>query len=239
MLSGTADPGRYVLVIGGHRMEAARQLGWAEIEATVFDGTADEARLAEIDENLYRRELSPYDQAAFLAERQTICKRMGRLHGPHGDRKGPSARLALGKYEDELAAEFGISRRVLFRALRRRSNVHPGVWAMLARTPVAEKGAALDALVEVPSGKQEEVVRRYLQALDEGGKPNFAQLCRQARGQLPPKAPPSRARRAALAQAWRAADEQDREHFVRSLEGGDVAALQLMLIKVTSRREAA
>jgi ParB family chromosome partitioning protein len=52
--------GRYWLVAGLHRLAAARKLKWAEINCTIFDGmAADEAELAEIDENLIRAELSP------------------------------------------------------------------------------------------------------------------------------------------------------------------------------------
>src|ERR1700733_2056722 len=62
--------GQYVLNIGLHRLLAARVLGWERTGAQIFNGTPQEARLREIDENLYRAELNPLDQAVFLAERR-------------------------------------------------------------------------------------------------------------------------------------------------------------------------
>jgi ParB/RepB/Spo0J family partition protein len=56
--------GGYWLVAGLHRFEAAKKLKWKEINCTIFDGmAADEADLAEIDENLIRAELSPAERA--------------------------------------------------------------------------------------------------------------------------------------------------------------------------------
>src|SRR5262249_32275699 len=44
------------LIAGAHRLEAARSLGWSEIDAFVLDGDEVEARLWEIAENLHRKE---------------------------------------------------------------------------------------------------------------------------------------------------------------------------------------
>jgi hypothetical protein len=64
---GTAG---YWLVAGHHRLEAARKLKWEAIAAIIFDGMdADEAELAEIDENLIRAELSPIERALHVTSR--------------------------------------------------------------------------------------------------------------------------------------------------------------------------
>lgn len=47
-----------VLVCGGHRLEAARRLGWETIEAFVEDIDEVDAELWEISENLHRAELT-------------------------------------------------------------------------------------------------------------------------------------------------------------------------------------
>src|SRR5271154_2524601 len=55
---GPRKDGGYWLVAVLHRLEAARKLKWREINCTVFDHMeADEAELAEIDENLIRTNL--------------------------------------------------------------------------------------------------------------------------------------------------------------------------------------
>ena len=46
------------LVAGRHRLEAARLLGWSEIECFVLDCSEDEAEMWEISENLHRAELT-------------------------------------------------------------------------------------------------------------------------------------------------------------------------------------
>ncbi len=59
-----------VLVVGGHRLEAARQLGWTKIDAVVLAGDADdrEVRLWEIAENLDRSELTQLERKEHIAE---------------------------------------------------------------------------------------------------------------------------------------------------------------------------
>ena len=49
------------LIAGRHRLEAAKLLGWAEIECTVTDLQGLQAELAEIDENFVRKNLSIID----------------------------------------------------------------------------------------------------------------------------------------------------------------------------------
>lgn len=76
--------GRFLLVSGGHRLTVARELGRADIPAIVLPKMSDdEARLLEIDENVYRAELSDLDRAVFLAEKKAIHERLF-PHTKHG-----------------------------------------------------------------------------------------------------------------------------------------------------------
>ena len=50
--------GDYTLIAGLHRLEAAKQLGWAEIESTIVGMSGLQAELAEIDENIVRTGLT-------------------------------------------------------------------------------------------------------------------------------------------------------------------------------------
>jgi ParB-like chromosome segregation protein Spo0J len=51
--------GKYFLIFGWHRLEAVRKLEHKTIEARVLDGvSADQALMAEIDENLVRADLT-------------------------------------------------------------------------------------------------------------------------------------------------------------------------------------
>lgn len=62
----------YTLIAGLHRLEAAKLLGWAEIECTVSSLDGLLAELAEIDENLIRRSLDYFSQGEHLNRRKEI-----------------------------------------------------------------------------------------------------------------------------------------------------------------------
>lgn len=66
---GPEQAGLFDLVAGAHRVEAARSLGWTRIEAVLVDGSPDEIRTMELEENLARAELTALDRARFLAAR--------------------------------------------------------------------------------------------------------------------------------------------------------------------------
>lgn len=57
----------YEIVAGRHRFEAARKLGWEEIEASVIEDPTT-ARLWEIAENLHRSDLTPVERAEHIEE---------------------------------------------------------------------------------------------------------------------------------------------------------------------------
>ena len=184
-------PDRFVLVSGAHRIAAAHVVGWTRIAAALFEGDRDQLRLREIDENLYRRELSPYDEAAFVVERIEVCQRLGIV--PKSPRKRPgdqSANLALSTYEQEIAQKFGISRRSVFRAARRRRSINDAAWQLIGGSSLANKGAMLDALCDVPRERQLETLEAFLAPPEPGERrPSFAALCLQFRGAMPPKLP--------------------------------------------------
>jgi N6-adenosine-specific RNA methylase IME4 len=61
-----------VLVAGLHRLYAARALGWKRIPARLVKLDSLHAKLAEIDENLFRNELTVLERGEQLAERKEI-----------------------------------------------------------------------------------------------------------------------------------------------------------------------
>jgi ParB-like chromosome segregation protein Spo0J len=64
------SPEGYHLILGRHRLEAARQLKWQTIRASIFfDMTADQAALIEVEGNLVSR-LAPDDYENFVAARE-------------------------------------------------------------------------------------------------------------------------------------------------------------------------
>ena len=76
-MNGIAEQG-FQIVAGHHRVAACRSLGWTEIDAIVVANTGHlDAELIEIDENLFRSELSPSQRSHYTARRKQIW---GALH---------------------------------------------------------------------------------------------------------------------------------------------------------------
>ena len=66
-----------LFIAGGHRLEAAKRLGWEEIEAKIWtDVTDDWAAIMEIDDNLAGAEMNALDTAVFLATRKQVYERL-------------------------------------------------------------------------------------------------------------------------------------------------------------------
>lgn len=64
--------GENTLIAGLHRLEAARRLGWKEVECTVSSLDGLQAELAEIDENFVRSGLSTLEYGEMLLRRKEI-----------------------------------------------------------------------------------------------------------------------------------------------------------------------
>src|SRR6478672_12882040 len=96
-----AETTGYWLVAGLHRLEAARKLKWESIAATIFEGMdADQAELAEIDENLIRADLSPIERALHVARRKELYE----IKHPE-TKKGATGRSGKNKSKNRTSSE--------------------------------------------------------------------------------------------------------------------------------------
>ena len=128
----------HLLVAGRHRLEAAKSLGWTEIDTFVLDGDDTDARLWEIAENLHRKELNDLERSVYIAEWFELAKRQfGQVvQKPEGGRPeggiAEAARLlpVPGKTEDG-------KRKTIERALK-----------IAAITPEAKEAAAAAGLAD-------------------------------------------------------------------------------------------
>lgn len=98
------------LVTGRHRLEAARSLGWETISAVVVEEDDLLNRLAEIDENLQRFDLTVYEQSKHAGERERVLKALGRRATPKNNQHAP-ATVAGAKTTADVAKEVGMSER--------------------------------------------------------------------------------------------------------------------------------
>lgn len=92
----------YTLVAGLHRLEAAKLLGWTEVECTVCGLDRLHAELAEIDENVIRTGLSDLELSELLARRKKIYET---LHPATIARNLPGHASNYESSSDKLAGE--------------------------------------------------------------------------------------------------------------------------------------
>jgi ParB family transcriptional regulator, chromosome partitioning protein len=184
--------GKLVLIAGGHRLEAAKRLGWSDIPAKVWtDVTDDWARLMEVDDNIAGAELNPLDTAVFLAERKAIFERL------HPETKqgisGALARwdatdtMSIASFTRATAEKFAMSERHVRRlalvgrnlgadAIRLRGAKQQVTLKDLTEISkigeVSERHAVIEALVE-GSAKSAGEARRAFKAREAGVEPVF------------------------------------------------------------------
>lgn len=202
------QPGWYILVVGLHRLEAAIADGWATIRADVRPLTDDQARLIEVDENLISKGLTPLERAIFVDVRLQVW---GRLHpervikaeaedasaAPKRGRPANSDKLSqfLGDvppsmgFSAETAADLGVDKRTVERALRIARGLSSLTLAKVAGTKVAKNEGLLRQLAAVPD-KGEQL--RAAEALVSEQAKTFPDALVIATGKTPTPAPAPR-----------------------------------------------
>jgi ParB family transcriptional regulator, chromosome partitioning protein len=177
------------LVAGAHRVTAARYLGWTSIKAIVREMTDEEARIAEIDENLIRRELTVLDRAVALKERKDAYE-AAHPEAAHGKAKKPKkgeedkvanlATFAAARFTKDAAAKTGISERTIRRAVQLLSDLDPQAMEVLRLSPVADNQAQLFSLAALAPEAQ-----RQAAAAIGAGKAKTVKAAQISTGLLP------------------------------------------------------
>ena len=118
------------LIAGLHRLEAAKLLGWTEIECTVSDADGLQAELAEIDENFVRAGLSHRELGDLLLRRKELYEAI-HPETRQGQRNGQTAKndnltvLAAKPFSEDTADKLGISKRTVERLGQTAANLNP------------------------------------------------------------------------------------------------------------------
>jgi N6-adenosine-specific RNA methylase IME4 len=148
------------LLVGAHRVIAARQLGWSSITAVVLDGlAADEALLVELDENLIRADLSPAERALHLAERKRLYEKLHpeTKHGATGRGRPKSRRGGETIRFTKIAVAAGQSERTIQREIARAEQI-TGLFDVPGTT--LDTPDELDALAKLPEPEQRKLIKR-------------------------------------------------------------------------------
>lgn len=161
--------GRYRLVFGGHRLAAAKLIGWSAIRAVVKDAAAfateAEITLREITENMARRQLSVLDRSVDIARWREIYEATHRV--------AKRGRKSAIEAEDELSAKFALnfseaaqrafnlSRRSVFLACQI-ATIPSDLRDRIALHAIADNQSELLALAAEPADRQEQIVALLL-----------------------------------------------------------------------------
>ena len=120
----------YTLIAGLHRLEAAKRLGWTEIECNISNLDGLLAELAEIDENFIRKDLSEIEYGDLLLRRKEIYET---LHPEtcHGMRNGQTSKdcklqsLEAKAFIQETADQLGVNKSTIARQIQTARNLTP------------------------------------------------------------------------------------------------------------------
>jgi ParB family chromosome partitioning protein len=208
--------GRHRLIGGLHRLRACHGLGWSRITAVILDISGVQARLAEVDENLVRNDLSPLEWAIHFAERKAIYEALNPVAGHGGDRRSQSAKLGTWseRFTAAAAKRFGLSETSIQRAVERYKNIDPDVRHQIADLALSRKGVELDALSRLEPQQQRSAVALIL----AGEARSVSVAARQLAGvRENARAAPVEAEFGALKRAWKAAGTASRARFLAYL----------------------
>jgi N6-adenosine-specific RNA methylase IME4 len=177
----------FFLVAGRHRLEAVRKLKHEYIECRVLDGlSADQARLAEIDENLLRADLTPSERATHHAERKKLYLKLhpetekGKAGGRPPKTSDKMAEVSTKGYARATAKKSGKASRTVARDVARAEAIDPKALADLNGTCL-DKGDQLDALAKMPKPEQRKLAKRAKAGEKVSAKTKVKQLRRADR----------------------------------------------------------
>lgn len=194
------------LVAGAHRLAALQRLGRETVAALIVEASEDEARLLEIDENLFRRELSAFDRAKFLAERQAIWERLHpeTRRGVAGGKARQGSATENISFAASAAERTGLTERSIRLAIKLWRDLSPEARALIDGTELAENGALLRRIGALPPHRQVHLVRERLAGPARGiGGPADTVQAQYER----------------LVKAWGRAGQLARAMFRRHIEG--------------------
>jgi ParB-like nuclease domain len=148
----------YRLIAGVHRLQAATTLGWDNIPAIILEVDGLHARLASIDENLIRQELTVLERAESLRERKEIYEH---LHPETTQHAGPDRghrdkrRNDFAAFTEAMAGPMGSTPRTVQQEVAIATRLTDAVKAMIRPLPIANRKVDLLRLAKQPPDMQQ------------------------------------------------------------------------------------
>ena len=161
----------HTLVAGLHRLEAAKLLGWTEVECTVCELDGLHAKLAEIDENVIRAGLSDLELSELLARRKKIYETLhpatiARNLPGHASNYGSSDDKLTGEekpFSQDTAVKMGVSPRTVERHVQIAENLTPEAKKILHGTDKKITKQNLTKLSRLEPDQQKEVAKQLIE----------------------------------------------------------------------------
>lgn len=232
--------GRYVLIDGAHRLEAARRMGLSDIAALVVECRADEARAMEASNNLGAARMTPLQTAVFVAswKRDYYALHPERKPGVFkGNQHTGNLVTGTMPLTKTIADAFGVDESTIYRALEAGEKLSPEEAAELDRAPVRITMKDLRDLAKIPSPHTRSKV---ISSLAAGNAKNATAAMKALNpGVQVPVQDPVEAQFNALRTAWARSGAAARRRFVDELGVELVQMLGLQLEVVMPRMEAA
>jgi ParB-like nuclease domain len=165
--------GKFILVSGLQRINAAHLRGKDEVLCRVAELTDLQAALWEIDENLVRAPLSPAEEAIFIDRRRELHEQ---IHGKAKalgavaanavmGRKHATAKLADVSFTADTAKKTGKSPRAIQRVVQRAAQNGRTDLARIAGTSL-DNGVELDALPLVPPATRDALIEQAIAGIE-------------------------------------------------------------------------
>jgi ParB family chromosome partitioning protein len=205
---------RLHLVAGAHRHAACLSSG-LDIRAEVIACSDLEARLIEIDENLFRRELGALDRAVFMSERQAVYLQLypDTAQGVAGGKARQGAASDILSFAAETAKRTGFSRRTIERAVKIAHAIPVEIRERLRGTPYADRQVDLDALAGLSPEQQRQVVA----LITGGGAKTLKAAIAIVDGTTEPESDPDDRQYDALMKCWGNASPAAQSRFLAAL----------------------
>jgi ParB family chromosome partitioning protein len=200
-----------LLVAGRHRLEAAKRLGWAQIDCIYVDLDDLHAELAEIDENLIRRNLTPSQEAEAIARRKAIYEELHPETTHGGDRKSDQVANSATRFTSNTAKATGKSERAIQVAAARGAALGDDLSAIAGTS--LDKGVELDALAKMNQDERKPLIQRA-----RAGERVSARKEPKIAADPLPDALASERQVARLMDAWNAAGPEAREEFLLRID---------------------
>lgn len=163
----------HVLIAGLHRLEAAKLLGWPEIECTVCPLDKLHAELAEIDENYVRANLTPLQASQLLLRRKEIYETLYPETKAGAAQGNGMKRSAGGDLADNLSARprpfaqdtaemLGVNERTVRRQVKIAQDLTPEAQEVIEESGVKVTQQALSQLSRLAPEQQTDAAEKLV-----------------------------------------------------------------------------